>query len=247
MSNDKIAIVCSGGGMRCAYSAGALIALAEEFDLTKPDILIATSGSAGSSLYYLTGQYDDIKTIWTELLSTRKFISFFRFWRIMDIDYLIDEVFKKQCPLQVELLPQVNTNFYIPITDTVTKKARYISKEDKVDIFEALRATKAIPLLFGKSVSIDNNNYIDGVVGVSFEDTVKKAKELGATTIIAIDNSKHPKTPAMVESGTEIIYISNSVMPANRLTRSSEKLRETLLLGYRDIANNNRLQEIFKN
>ena len=32
INGKKIAIVCSGGGMRCSYSAGALYALVKEFE-----------------------------------------------------------------------------------------------------------------------------------------------------------------------------------------------------------------------
>src|SRR3989338_4865023 len=155
----KIAIVCSGGGMRCAYTGGALIALAREFQMTSPDIIIASSGSAGMAFYYLTGQYQALKDICVELLSTPQFISFLRFWKIIDIDYLIDEVFQKQRPLRVEALRM--TNYFIPITEVPAGSTRYVSSKDNIEPLELLRATKALPILDRKSVKLHGKNYVD--------------------------------------------------------------------------------------
>src|SRR5258708_2202284 len=99
---SKIAIVFSEGGMSCAYSVGVTLGLINKYKLTQPDIMIGSSGSTGILAYFVAGQYEAGRNIWENLLSTRKFISFFRLWRIMDIDYVIDEVFKKQEQLDVE-------------------------------------------------------------------------------------------------------------------------------------------------
>lgn len=82
--------------MRSAHGGGFLCALAQELGIATPDILVASSGDAGNILYFSAGQYESIKRIWEKLLSTPKFISPWRFWRVMDIDYLIDTVFKER-------------------------------------------------------------------------------------------------------------------------------------------------------
>ena len=46
---EKIAIVCGGGGMKCAYSAGALSSLAIVHNLRNPHVLVGSSGSTGST------------------------------------------------------------------------------------------------------------------------------------------------------------------------------------------------------
>ena len=98
MLKGKTAVVVSGGGMKCAYSAGALVALGEKLHITTPDILIAASGGVGNSFYYLAGQYADIRKAWSRYLPSRDFIRYFPFPNIR-IDYLIDEVFKRLLPL----------------------------------------------------------------------------------------------------------------------------------------------------
>ena len=45
--HTDLALVTSGGGMTCAYSAGGLLAL-KDMGITKPALAIGSSGSTGS-------------------------------------------------------------------------------------------------------------------------------------------------------------------------------------------------------
>src|ERR1051326_2618384 len=103
---EKLAIVTSEGGMKCAYSVGVILALVEKYHLVKPDMVIGASGSTGTLAYFVAGQYQSIRNIWENLLSNKNFISYLRVRRIMDIDYLIDTVFKKQDILDVNKIKQ---------------------------------------------------------------------------------------------------------------------------------------------
>lgn len=71
----RIAIVSTGGGMLCSFSAGCYAALAEEHEYLNPEFIIAASGSAGGAFYYLSGQADRLEAIWTKHLASNKFIS----------------------------------------------------------------------------------------------------------------------------------------------------------------------------
>jgi len=96
---QKTCIVAEGGGLRASYGVGVVKALIEEFHITSVDIAIATSGSAGTLAYYVAQQFDSIINIWTNLLSTWRFLSLRNILLgnpILNIDYLIDVVFKQQ-------------------------------------------------------------------------------------------------------------------------------------------------------
>ncbi|KKW19897.1 MAG: hypothetical protein UY63_C0005G0080 [Parcubacteria group bacterium GW2011_GWA2_51_10] len=233
MKKDRIAIVCSGGGMRCAYTGGALVALAREKELTSPDFIIASSGSAAFALYYLAGQLDAIQDIATYLLSTPKFISFLRPWKIMDIDYLIDVVFKEQRPLDVKKLQQAHSDYFIGVTESGSRRAHYISKSAHVNEFELLRATKAIPILYNGSASLFGKRYIDGAVSISFEDSINKAFELGATKIIGIDNRSQIRLRCG-KMPSKVALIAPYVNPAKLITRNARTLTAAFESGYSD-------------
>jgi len=173
--------------MTCVYSAGAIISLAQIHGFTSPDIVIAGSGSAGTAAYYISGQYDGIKRIWTELLSTKNFISFLRASKMINIDYLIDIIFKRLEPLKIESVKESPVVFYIPTINIDTGKIEYFSNRDKYDLFEVMRAAKAMPIVYNKHVSIGNNKYCDSPLSSLAYSHVSKARELGATDIIIID------------------------------------------------------------
>ena len=160
----------------------------------------------------------------------------------MDIDYLIDEVFKKQDKLDSQKLSLLNTKYYIPATDSNSRTRSYFCNDSSVDIFEILRATKAIPFFYNKKVVINGIDYIDGTVSTSFDDALLKARELGATHIIGIDNRPREGLHA-----DDFILIANRRQPAQLLTRDSRKLRAAFDLGFSDAARSAELSELLVN
>ncbi|MDZ4221440.1 MAG: hypothetical protein U1C18_01045, partial [Patescibacteria group bacterium] len=98
---EGVAVVASGGGMSCAYSGGAMVALVREFGFVEPEFLIGGSGSTGTLAYYAGKQYPRIKHVWTDALITKKFINRLRLWKIIDVDYLIDVIMKIENPVDM--------------------------------------------------------------------------------------------------------------------------------------------------
>lgn len=218
---EKTAIIMSGGGMACSYGVGAILALVEKYSFTKPDIIIAGSGSAGTLSYFVAGQYESIKNIWSNLLSTKKFIDPFRFSRMIDIDYLIDEVFKKQDVLNVEKIYNSQISCLIPAVNCETGEIRYFSNIDRDDIFEAMRATKAMPILFNKKVYIDGERYCDSYASASIKLNALKAIEMGAKKIIIIDND----TPNRIN---EIFFSAWLRLKNNKFRQNYQKNMEKI-------------------
>lgn len=259
----KTAIIMVGGAMRSAHGAGFLYALATEFGITRPDILIGSSGNAGNVFYYCAGQWEQGKHIWTELLSTRKFIFLARLWRIMNVDYLIDEVFKRQEPLDTQRLQTSPTQWCIPLSDYDTGKTFYACARDQFDPFEILRAANAIPILFGKRVPLAHRRYIDGEIGPVLQDHLDHALSLGARNIVIINNHlpwTHANSlPGRIYShlvargmhdaiirdvstdvtsfrapNAHVIFLSPTNLPCGGATHNKEKIKATFERGMED-------------
>lgn len=186
--------------MRSAHGAGFLFGLTQ-LGLTSPDIMIGTSGNSANMLYYIAGQYESAQHVWcTGALCTRKFISFWRPWRILNVDYLIDYVLKKNEPLDVPAVFKSSIEWFIPATDILTGTPRYFNKRDNLDIYEVLRAAKAIPIFYGKHHLLSGRAYMDGEFGPTIADHVHYAMQQGATRILLInDNSPTTKISAFIE------------------------------------------------
>lgn len=186
--SDNLAIITSGGGMKCAYSAGAISALAKELGIVRPDIYVSASGSTGTMFYYLAGQYDDIEKIWTRYLPSPHFIRYAPF-PALRINYLIDTVAKKYLPLDIEKVEYSPTKFFVPVTDSVSGETRFLNKGLWFDPYEMVRAATAIPILYNRNVWLGGRNYLDGDFSSSPNDLVQKAIAEGATRILCILNS----------------------------------------------------------
>lgn len=262
--------------MKSAHGAGFLYALATQLNIQDPDIMVGSSGDAGNVLYFCAGQYEVAKRTWTELLATRRFIDFWRFWKIMDVDYLIDTVFKHEAPLDVVALAKSTIRWAIPVTDFDTGKVLYAGPSNAFDPFEILRAAKALPVLFGKKIALAHGRYIDGEVGPILQDHVDHAVSLGARNILIINHARSwtrenaiPMrlyariTPdgmrdAIIRDistdvrsykapGAHVIFVSPSNLPCGIATRDKGKLTATFERGVADaVALEDELRELFR-
>lgn len=186
---EKVAIVLSGGGMRCAHGAGFLYGLATQFPEFKADIIVAGSGSTAGAAAYIAHYIEEIRKVWTQiLLDNRKFISFRRF-PIIDINYLIDGVFKRVIPATGSRLEETTTQFFFPVRNIHSGELMYMSNDAQEDIYETLRAAQALPGVFNEKICLEEDHYIDGYFGLTPKSLVKKAVEEGATRIILIENN----------------------------------------------------------
>jgi len=96
LTQEKTAIVLSGGGMSSAYSQGALHTLRTHFNYTDPDLVIGSSGGAGNAAYYVANQTHEGNRVWLEEITGERFIKVKGpFGKSIDIDYLVDEIFRK--------------------------------------------------------------------------------------------------------------------------------------------------------
>lgn len=107
---------------------------------------------------------------------------------MMDVDYLVDTIFKQLEPLNTESVRTTPIQWLIPITDYVSGEIQYASAADTIDPFEILRASEALPFYYGKRVSLLGHTYIDGELGPTLQDHIRKACQLGATRILFINH-----------------------------------------------------------
>ncbi len=273
---EKVAICASGGGMSCSYSAGAMVALARELNFREPDFLIAGSGSAGTFAYYASKQYENITRVWLDLLSTRRFINRFRLWKVVDVDYLIDIVFKVKNHIDVDAMLASPITVLIATTDADTGELTYFSdkeREDKREIFEFLRASKAMPIAFNRLVTIDGRRYCDTDLSADLRAHVREAIRCGARKIVAINNTVPRIASSMamtawtrlrprvfreryrdemreltrfrVPAGVRVEVLEPaSLVPVSTLSSNQKKLKETYDQGYRDMVEHQGIRDL---
>ncbi len=263
MREGKIAIVTSGGGMKCAYAAGALVALAEDLGVRKPDIFISASGSVGAMFYYLAGQYADIGKVWLHYLPSSEVVHGFP--PKFRLDYVVDTILRRELPLNEHTLAKMSTRWFVPVTNLDTGRTEYVSNDTWFDPYEVMRAAKAIPFLYGGAVRLGGRTFIDGDVNVNMAELIRKARQEGATRILVITNAiklsgamkwfirisaflASPMIRQLVlhdmqraewdhlPSDIELLVVGPSYpLPAGTFTRTRRKIVEAYQMGHDDI------------
>ncbi|MEK7510734.1 MAG: patatin-like phospholipase family protein [Patescibacteria group bacterium] len=276
MKNEKVAIITSGGGMKCAYSAGALVALARELKITNPDIFVSASGSVGAMFYYLAEQYDDIEKAWTKFIPSRQFIRYAPF-PALRINYLVDTISKTYLPLDVEKAESSNTQFFVPVTDTKTGETKFIDNHLWMNPYEIIRAATAIPLLYNGHVNLGGKSYLDGDFSSGMVDLIDVAIKAGATRILCITNTDAPTkigkfilrtygallSPGLRKAmlrdmergqtiewpdGIKFTLVSPTfTLPTVLYSRERRKVVEAFTMGYEDLlAKRDEIEELFR-
>lgn len=271
---EKLALILGGGGMSTSYIVGSLLALKRKYKI-QPDIIIAGSGSAGTASFFVSEQFNTgIKKVWLKEILNPRFISGKGFFKKIDIDFLIDEVFKKKTKLNTEKIKNSPTTLAVPMVDAKNGKLKYFTNHDRVDWFEVLRAGKAIPIFYNKNVKIGTKTYHDSHLSASPETHIKYARKLGATKIISIHCTDiglrletdlieslwffMKKDRSFRKNYYKINDIQESVSPDNFLIFPSKKpfanlldtkhddIVDTIELGYNDIITNQALHNFIK-
>jgi len=183
-SDLKTALILQGGGMRGVFGAGVCCAL-EELGYTEGfDEIYGVSAGALNGAYFLSGQAAYGTTIYYQDINNRGFINFFRFRKIVDIDFLMNIIVKVK-PLNFKKLLDSSTTLNIGLTCVSTGKAvMFKNKQRDVDILALLKATAAMPFVYDIPVNIQGTWYLDG--GISCPIPVKEAIEAGCTDILVV-------------------------------------------------------------
>jgi predicted patatin/cPLA2 family phospholipase len=158
-----VGLVVQGGGMRGIYSMAALAALEEMGFGSCFDHVAGSSAGALNGAYFITGQAAYGVETYIHFLSTRQFVNPWRRKKRVDIDYMIDQVLKQQRPLDLPRLREAPTTLHIPLTDCEQAVTHYVTnRTPDLDLWEAFRATAALPILYNRPVRIGQRLYLDG-------------------------------------------------------------------------------------
>jgi len=182
---DTIGLVVQGGGMRGVYSMGALAALEEMGFNQCFDHVAGSSAGALNGAYFITGQASYGVETYIHYLSKKSFVNPFRLKKMVDIDYLVDHIGKKARPLHLAKLRAAHTTLHISLTESSHAHTHYVTnRTPDIDIWEAFRATAAIPLLYNKSIKVGGGLYVDGSISTRLP--IRRIVEHGCRYIVVI-------------------------------------------------------------
>lgn len=166
----KISLVLYGGTMAAIRTCAAL-ATFDQLGLTNAfDRIYTVSVSFPVACYFLSGQISTSIEISYNHLSGRRFINPFRFWKLIDILYLLN-LFRTGVPLDVKTLLQAKTQLYTSLynvekNDTDYYEIHDFNSEDK--LFSLMHAATSVHYLNPGHVRINNIRYMDNPHNLRF-------------------------------------------------------------------------------
>jgi len=166
-------------------------------------------------------------------------------------------------------------DYFIAVTNYDNGKVEYFSSRNKESIFETMRATMALPMVYRKKIRINNNNYCDSYNSSAVELNVLKAIELGAEKIIVINNdislfinnlainlwvlcrnkefrknyhrNREFRRTFSIPKNTKIISLHPTRnLKVSTLNNSQKALKETIKQGYDETVENHELKIFLK-
>lgn len=183
-ANTNTVLVLEGGGLRGAFVAGALGELAACEGLRFSHIF-ATSAAAASAAYMVAGQIDRGLQIWRDRTHGAQLISARHLLRgrgLMDIEGLVD-VFRSELELDAARIELSATALRVAVTNCMTGAADHVTAT-RSNVYELLKATMALPVVYGRVVPVDGVPYIDG--GVADAIPLEAALALAPERVIVV-------------------------------------------------------------
>lgn len=184
-SDRPMALVVQGGGMRGAYSVAVLAELERMGLHERFDSVIGTSAGALNGAYLVTAQAHRGVEVYLEHLPNRRFIDLRRVaGKIIDIDYLIDEVLSGFVALDVPTFLASPVRLHVGLFECETGDEVWADDWGRWPLFETLRATAALPIVYGREVEILGRRYVDG--GIHAPAPLERAVAMGYKDIVIV-------------------------------------------------------------
>lgn len=181
----KIALIFEGGAMRGVCSAGGTLAL-DRLGLTNVfDHVYATSAGVMNASYFLSNQCALGISIYYDNLTKKEFLNPKRFWKILDVDYVMDHVVTKEKPLRFERILESPTRFHAAMMDAKTGAPILIdTNETDEPYLRVIKAAISIPVLYNRTTEVEGRHCMDGGLVIPFP--VEQAIAHGCTDILIL-------------------------------------------------------------
>lgn len=182
----KRALIVEGGGMRGAHTAGALAQLSQD-PAMHFDVICASSAGACTAAFWVAGQHHRYERIWGDYLHEDRLIRYRHLIKpgpVMDLPYLLYEVFVEHEPLDTAKILSSPIDFFITATNCRSGRAHYFHNKQGIDVLKALQASAAMPFAHPLPVWYEGEPFADG--GIADSIPLRKAITEGCDEFVIL-------------------------------------------------------------
>ena len=155
---SKRALVLQGGTMRGAFLVGALKTIHRLLGVNYFDAIFATSVGVFEQAFFASNQIYIMENTWSKYVHGNQLINFLNPLKrkpVLDLDYLVDLFQSDKSMLDIKAMRESHPNLYVFVADYKTKNLSVLDLK-KNDIFQAMKATCALPFLYPKKVILND-------------------------------------------------------------------------------------------
>lgn len=229
---SKKALIIRGGSMKGAFSVGAVETLYKNLGTEYFDVIYSNSVGIMQQVFYASKQIDNMLKGWTEYVPGKQMFSWGNLLHgkpIMNVDYLIDLYQSDRCNLDIEKLKRCRAELYCIVSDHAIHKPVVFDLK-KEDVFQVMRATCAVPILYHKKVFINGRRYHDGSLTINkvFDQLIHTLLAENYEEIIIVINRKG----LLHYHDHRVIVIEPSTMPLHsNLDTNRDRILKTIEQG----------------
>ncbi len=171
MAERRLGLVLEGGGMRAGFVAGVVMALMDMGLLARFDLAAAVSASIPTLAYAAAGQREEMESVWRRELNTPRLVCYKNIPAtslapsskrpVLDIDYLVFDVFKTKYPLDRDRLLRSSIRCGFAVTRAADAELVLLDPAAH-DIYEVFKASLAVPGCYPEAVRLGGEEYLDG-------------------------------------------------------------------------------------
>lgn len=180
-------MILGDGGVKAGFIAGAADVVLRECKGVSSNLeaMVGTSASSGNVIYYLAhGDDHPGKAMWTTILADDRFMNFSGFkdlfgdQPIYDLDFMIEQIFKKENPIDQVKVRESQIEFFLPTQALGDKSPTYFTNGDakalnkntdqtyyesvaNIDLYDLIRASSAAPLIYDGTVELNAKLHLD--------------------------------------------------------------------------------------
>lgn len=208
-------LIVGGGGLRGAYTVGALREIHAAFGPSCFDFIYAVSVGVFAATFFANDQADIMENTWRMYVHGRQLIDYSAIWTrrpVINIEYLIALFQSSKSRLDLSRLLSMKTALQYVLTDYADGTPVYHDARTS-DVFQLMRAAAALPGACRTPVFVGDGAYIDG--GISDPVPVARALQDKPDQLVVILNyPRHYKLDSVARVAAYLFIRSSSCREA---------------------------------
>jgi predicted patatin/cPLA2 family phospholipase len=185
----RLGLVIEGGALRGVCSAAGAVVLAQLGLSDVFDEVHATSAAVMNASYFLTNQPLLGISVYFDNCTTTRFVNPWRFWKMVDVDYIFDHVVVKEKPLDLRRLAQSSSTLYVAVINRDRGEPMLVDVKASSSPLTVMKASAAMPVFYNRSIEIDGQRCMDG--GLALPLSLEPALANGCTHVLALSTRPH--------------------------------------------------------